>query len=105
MCWKKQFLTKKLLSRLPFNSLSGNRMSGEIPNELEEITPLRILHLNGQREFGGFTGKLPNFTTSLHLHEIDVSKNSLTGSIPSSFLEGVRKSGNHDDYAYDKIDL
>jgi Leucine-rich repeat (LRR) protein len=72
---------------------------------LEDIAPLHILHLSGQREFGGFTGKLPNFTTSLHLHEIDVSKNSLTGSIPSSFLEGVRKSGNHDDYAYDKIDL
>jgi hypothetical protein len=80
-------------------------MSGEIPNELEEITPLRILHLNGQRDFGGFTGTLPNFNTSLHLHEIDLSKNSLTGSIPSSFLEAVRKSGSHDDYAYDDIDL
>ena len=80
-------------------------MSGEIPNELEEIIPLRILHLNSQRDFGGFTGKLPDFNTSQHLHELDFSKNSLTGSIPSSFLAAVRSSGSHDDYAYDKIDL
>jgi hypothetical protein len=80
-------------------------MSGEIPNELEEIIPLRILHLNGQRDFGGFTGKLPDFSASQHLHEIDLSKNSLTGSIPNSFLATVRNSSSHDDYAYDDIDL
>jgi hypothetical protein len=80
-------------------------MSGEIPNELEKIAPLRILHLNGQRDFGGFTGRLPTFNTSQHMHEIDFSKNSLTGSIPRSFLAVVRTSDSHDDYAYDRFDL
>jgi hypothetical protein len=100
----KRFLITTLY-RLFFKSLSENRMSGEIPNELENIIPLRLLHLNGQRDFGGFTGKLPTFNTSEHLHELDFSKNSLTGSIPRSFLATVRTSGSHDDYAYDKIDL
>lgn len=85
--------------------LSSNRMSGEIPNSLADIAPLRKLYLNGQREFGGFTGPVPDFSASLHLHEIDLSHNSLSGSIPISFLAAVRSSGSHDDYAYDSINL
>ena len=85
--------------------LAGNRMSGEIPNELENIPALKQLHLNGQRDFGGFTGPLPSFKNSLHLHDLDFSKNSLTGSIPTDFLETVRTSGDHDVYAYDSINL
>ena len=80
-------------------------MSGEIPNELENIPALKQLHLNGQRDFGGFTGPLPSFKNSLHLHDLDFSKNSLTGSIPTDFLEKVRTSGDHDVYAYDSINL
>lgn len=80
-------------------------MSGEIPNELEGIPALKQLHLNGQRDFGGLTGPIPSFSTSEHLHDMDFSKNSLTGSIPVDFLETVRKSKDHADYAYDKIDL
>lgn len=93
------------LSVLTSLVLSANRMSGEIPNSLEDIAPLRELHLNGQRDFGGFTGPIPDFNSSLHLHVIDFSKNSLTGSIPTSFLALVRSSASHDVYAYDTIDL
>ncbi|KAL7543177.1 hypothetical protein ACHAXR_012471 [Thalassiosira sp. AJA248-18] len=93
------------LSKLRSLVLSGNRMSGEIPNDLEKIETLKQLHLNGQRDFGGFTGKIPSFSESLHLWDIDFSRNSLTGSIPGDFLHTVRKSTDHDDYAYDKIDL
>jgi hypothetical protein len=88
-----------------FHSLSFNRMSGEIPNELEDITSLRQLRLNGQRDFGGFTGPVPSFAKSEHLHDIDLSKNSLTGSIHNDFLQTVRKSGRHEDYAYSTIIL
>ena len=80
-------------------------MSGEIPNELENIDTLKQLHLNGQRDFGGFNGPLPSFKFSQTLEDIDFSKNSLTGSIPNDFLETVRQSLSHDIYAYDKIDL
>jgi len=86
-------------------SLTANRMSGEIPEVFEDIDTLKQLHLNGQRDFGGFTGPLPHFKQSMRLHDLDFSKNSLTGSIPSDFLEAVRKSGNHDIYAYDSINL
>lgn len=93
------------LSQLESLILSGNRMSGSIPNELENISTLHQLHLNGQRDFGGFTGRLPSFKENMHLGDIDLSKNSLTGDIPNDFLEALRMSPSHDDYAYDKIDL
>ena len=80
-------------------------MSGQIPTELQDIGPLKQLHLNGQRGNGGFSGPLPSFKDSLHLGSIDFSRNSLTGSIPDDFLETLRQSTDHDDYAYDKIDL
>ena len=80
-------------------------MSGEIPNDFENIPTLLQLHLNNQRDFGGFTGRVPSFKNSAHLEDLDFSKNSLTGSIPSDFLETVRKSTSHDVYAYDKINL
>lgn len=80
-------------------------MSGEIPNELENIETLRYLNLAGQRDFGGFSGPVPSFNTSPHLHEIDFSRNSLTGTIPTDFLATARTSTSHDDYSGVQIDL
>ena len=80
-------------------------MSGNIPNELENISTLRELRLSGQREFGGFSGHLPSFESSPHLHVIDFSRNSLVGSIPNNFLKAVRGSGSHEDYAFVNIDM
>jgi len=85
--------------------LSGNRMSGSIPNGLGNVTSLRQLHLNGQRDFGGFSGPVPSLNKSPHLHDIDFSRNSLTGSIPNDFLASVRGSTVHDDYAGVSIDM
>lgn len=96
-------LTK--LSTLMSINLSGNRMSGDIPNELENIKTLRFLNLAGQRDFGGFSGPVPSFNHSSHLHEIDISRNSLTGTVPSDFLLSVRTSSSHDDYSGVQIDL
>jgi len=93
------------LSSLSSINLSGNRMSGVIPNELEEIETLRLLNLAGQRDFGGFSGPVPSFSTSPHLHEIDFSMNSLTGTVPTDFLLSVRSSTSHDDYSGVQIDL
>ena len=80
-------------------------MSGYIPNELEDIETLRTLNLAGQRDFGGFSGPVPSFETSPHLHEIDLSTNSLTGTVPINFLLAVRTSTSHDDYSGVQIDL
>lgn len=80
-------------------------MSGQIPTELQDIVPLHQLHLNGQRGNGGFSGPVPSFSGSFHLGDLDLSRNSLTGSIPDDFLETLRTSKDHADYAYDKIDL
>ena len=85
--------------------LSGNMLTGDVPNEFQDITPLRTLHLQGQRDFGGFSGQLPSFEKSPHLHDLDLSRNSLTGDISDKFLETVRKSKNRTDYAYPTIDL
>jgi hypothetical protein len=80
-------------------------MSGDIPNELEKISTLKYLNLAGQRDFGGFSGRIPSFNASAHLHEIDISRNSLTGSIPTDFLLAVRTSASHDDYSGVQIDM
>lgn len=93
------------LDKLSSLVLAGNRMSGSIPNELENITSLRQLHMNGQRDFGGFSGPVPSFESSPHLHDINFSRNSLTGSIPIDFLSAVRSSISHDDYAGVAIDM
>jgi hypothetical protein len=93
------------LSSLLSINLSGNRMSGAIPNELEDIETLRYLNLAGQRDFGGFSGPVPSFDTSPHLHEIDLSRNSLTGTVPTDFLLAVRTSTSHADYSGVQIDL
>lgn len=80
-------------------------MSGEIPNALEDIETLRYLNLAGQRDFGGFSGPVPSFNTSSHLHQIDFSRNSLSGTVPNDFLLAVRTSTSHDDYSGVQIDL
>lgn len=93
------------LSNLVTLDLSRNMFSGKIPVEFQDIAPLRVLHLNNQQKSGGFSGPLPSFQKSPHLHDLDLSHNSLSGNISNSFLETVRNSKNRTDYAYPKIDL
>lgn len=66
--------------------LQSNMFTGSLPRSLGEMTDLAFLDLSGQTT-GGFSGKLPDFSKLQDLHRIDLSFNSLTGSIPSNFLE------------------
>lgn len=61
--------------------VSGNKLEGEIPKKLLNLTNLEILDLHGNR----LNGSIPSQLGSLsRVQFLDVSQNSLTGSIPSS---------------------
>lgn len=94
------------LSNLQVLNLAENNFEGNIPLELTELTNLRFLSL--QREGGilgssdvgirqgdssalgpGLTGPLPSFHKLRFIKELYLGVNSLTGSIPFDFLDGV----------------
>ncbi|KAF3440619.1 hypothetical protein FNV43_RR18903 [Rhamnella rubrinervis] len=62
--------------------LSGNQISGSIPNSLCKIYTLRVLDLSKN----GLSGEIPNCWSYFKiLVVLDLSENNLTGIIPSSF--------------------
>ena len=77
------------LKQLVTLRLQSNNFSGMIPDELGDMTNLAFLDLSNQRsnDKPGFTGTIPSFTKLHDIHRIDLSSNSLTGTIPSTFLE------------------
>lgn len=105
------------LSNLVELNLAQNNFEGTIPPELNDLTNLRFLSL--QREGGilgtddiginhgdssalgpGLIGPLPAFEKLNFLYELYLGVNSLTGSIPSNFLDGIAETG-----AVIKVDL
>jgi Leucine-rich repeat (LRR) protein len=60
--------------------LDRNRLSGDIPSSLNNLTNLQELHLSDNK----FTGSLPNLTSLTSLYTLDVSNNPLALSpVPS----------------------
>ncbi|KAL6569207.1 hypothetical protein OROHE_003488 [Orobanche hederae] len=64
--------------------LNGNSLNGTIP-DMSDLTNLKILHLEDNQ----LTGPLPSYLGNLpHLQELYVQNNSLSGEIPSALLRG-----------------
>ncbi|XP_062160747.1 probable LRR receptor-like serine/threonine-protein kinase RFK1 [Alnus glutinosa] len=68
--------------RLTFISVLGNRLSGEIPKELGNITSLTYLSLEANQFFGIVPPELGNLT---NLQTLMLSSNNLTGNLPMTF--------------------
>jgi Leucine-rich repeat (LRR) protein len=103
------------LQNLHALNLYGNQLTGTIPNEIGQmpklwhidfsendftghlpaeaismLTDLEKFHVSQSgRTKNGISGKLPSFKNNVKLHMLDLSSNSITGSIPSDFLSGV----------------
>ena len=68
------------LSSLISLDLSGNRLSGEIPDTLATLTNLQYLNLSDNQLDGAIPTSLGDLSK---LETLDLSKNELTGRIPS----------------------
>ena len=94
-----------LLTRLKNLALAENAFTGTLPPELNDLTNLEILSL--QREGGtdgsavgvnqgrndddgaGISGPLIEFDNLKYLKKLYLGANSLTGTIPAKFLDGI----------------
>jgi Leucine-rich repeat (LRR) protein len=80
------------LNKLEALQMQNNKLTGTLPTELQLLTTLESLDLSGQRtldEWGGITGVLLPFAGMANLTRIDLSSNSLTGTIPDNLLLDV----------------
>ncbi|KAJ0967192.1 hypothetical protein J5N97_024109 [Dioscorea zingiberensis] len=73
----------KLLPLLIFIDLSSNELSGEIPDELVDLSYLQSLNLSSNH----LTGKIPEKISMLRwLESLDLSLNNLSGAIPATMI-------------------
>jgi len=85
----------KNISNLQFFYAQGNKISGNIPNELA-ISTLQFIDLSGNNLEGPIPSSIGNI---INLQHINLSNNNFQGSIPSSFhslknIQVFRVSGN-----------
>ena len=80
-----------LMPKLWHLDFSENEFIGHLPAEaISKLTRLEKFHVSqSTRSTSGITGKLPAFKNNIKLHMLDVSSNSMTGSIPTDFLSGI----------------
>ncbi|XP_024539385.1 probable leucine-rich repeat receptor-like protein kinase At1g35710 [Selaginella moellendorffii] len=74
---------KDVVSDFAVLSLSSNRITGEIPPELGQLTQLTGLYLDDNALTGAIPPSLANLTS---LQRLDLARNRLTGKIPVEFL-------------------
>ncbi len=74
--------------------LSNNKLTGTTPKSFLQLIYLEKLSLMNQMSKGGvgIGGCLPNFLSNQALTEIKLNGNSLTGTIPSNFLQALNPS-------------
>ena len=68
------------LTGLRVLDLSGNRLIGELPSELGDLSELRVLRLHGNELSGSIPSELGELSA---LEYLDLSENGLSGSIPA----------------------
>lgn len=68
------------LKSLKFLSLYENKLSGTIPESMGDYSSLRVIRLRRN----GFNGSIPKGLFDMNLDEMDLSRNELTGPIPSA---------------------
>ena len=75
------------LGRLRILKLGHNRLTGQLPGELERLNRLQILDAPDNV----LVGKLPDLSGFTHLREVNLRKNALLGTLPkfSQALEVV----------------
>jgi Leucine-rich repeat (LRR) protein len=77
------------LTSLEVLDLQGNKISGNLPTAIESLVNLRVLMLGSQGGAKKLSGPLLDFKSNLKLVDLDLTGNSLQGTIPSTFLQGV----------------
>ncbi len=79
------------LSDLTTLHLQHNSMNGPLPVEFGKLPKLTLIDLSHQisETNNGFTGSLPSFKEQRDISKINLSFNSLTGTIPVDFLMNV----------------
>ncbi|XP_058076420.1 receptor-like protein EIX2 [Magnolia sinica] len=93
----KMFEYSKTLSLVTSMDLSSNRLIGEIPDSLMNLSGMLILNLSNNRLGGHIPDRIGNLQ---QLMTFDISRNRLSGLIPSSmvsitFLNDVNFSSNN----------
>jgi len=78
------------LTRLVVLNLGDNMLTGPLPESFRDLVHLQILDLHRQNpSAGGIRGQLLPFDQIRSIAQMDLSSNSLSGSIPASFLSGI----------------
>ncbi|MGJ8735874.1 thrombospondin type 3 repeat-containing protein, partial [Zobellia laminariae] len=64
-------------------TFDNNKITGNIPESLENLSKLESFRAGGERSFEGFTGSIPEGLVNLpSLTTLDLSTNSLSGEVP-----------------------
>ncbi|VEU40520.1 unnamed protein product [Pseudo-nitzschia multistriata] len=85
------------LAQLEHLSIGRNRLEGSIPRQITSLPLLQFLSLEGESDpsassfasAGGLSGSLPALDGFPRIRELYLQHNSLTGTIPRRFLQGV----------------
>ncbi|XVF00283.1 hypothetical protein REPUB_Repub03eG0271600 [Reevesia pubescens] len=83
--WKgKEYDFERSLGLLRIIDLAGNKLVGEIPDEITRLSELVVLNLSGNNLIGPIPGKIGQLK---QLESLDLSNNHLSGRIPDSMAD------------------